>query len=372
MPSYSSRNITPLLPGCVPACPACRHRGLSANESESAKLRWVQRQLALWRPCIRSIKGPASERRQGYRDRLSLRTEWTTDSWRFGVTLRDKLIPIPECPVHSKRARTVLRVLAAALPSVDRFPMTFYVQSGAQATLVLRTSIAPSLGWLTQPTGRALASTGLDGLWLNLNPSAGRRLFAKRGWRLIWGEPESRTELGLRHGPEAFQQVLADLHGLSLDEAEAFLNPGPGDAVLDLYCGHGATLARWLGRGATTLGIELGGEAVRYAGLNAPGATVLRGSCETRLPQLRAWAAQHAEPLVYLNPPRTGIEPKVLQWIVRGTRPSRIAYLSCSMASLARDLKVLCDAGYRVESIQPYDFFPQTDHVEALCLLSAE
>ena len=98
----------------------------------------------------------------------------------------------------------------------------------------------------------------------------------------------------------------------------------------------------------------------------------MRRCCEARLPQLRAWAAQHAKPLVYLNPPRTGIEPKVLHWIVREARPSRIAYLSCSMASLARDLSGLCDAGYRVESIQPYDFFPRTDHVEALCLLSAE
>jgi tRNA/tmRNA/rRNA uracil-C5-methylase (TrmA/RlmC/RlmD family) len=249
--------------------------------------------------------------------------------------------------------------------------MAYYIQSGAQATLVLKTSTKPHLSWLTETTRQGLASADLGGLWLNLHPSAGLRLFAKRGWQLIWGMPESRSALGFLHGPEAFQQVLAELHGLSLDEAEAFLNPGPGEAVLDLYCGHGATLARWLGRGATTLGIELGGEAVRYARLNAPGAQILQGSCATRLPQLRAWVSQHARPIAYINPPRTGIEPPVLDWTMREARPSKIAYLSCSMKTLARDLTALSDAGYRVESVQPYDFFPQTDHVEALCLLSA-
>ena len=46
-----------------------------------------------------------------------------------------------------------------------------------------------------------LEATGIEGLWLHLHPSAGRRLFARSGWRLAWGRGESRDELGLVHGP---------------------------------------------------------------------------------------------------------------------------------------------------------------------------
>jgi tRNA/tmRNA/rRNA uracil-C5-methylase (TrmA/RlmC/RlmD family) len=51
-------------------------------------------------------------------------------------------------------------------------------------------------------------------------------------------------------------------------------------------------------------------------------------------------------------------------------RPPRVAYLSCSMGTLKRDLAVLAAAGYRPHAIQPYDFFPQTQHVEALALVA--
>ena len=76
-------------------------------------------------------------------------------------------------------------------------------------------------------------------------PSAGRRLFAKRGWRLLWGHPWSRDADGLRYGPASFRQLLGRLYGESLDEAEAFLEPATGDGVVDLYCGAGASLRRW-------------------------------------------------------------------------------------------------------------------------------
>ena len=73
--------------------------------------------------------------------------------------------------------------------------------------------------------------------------------------------------------------------------------------------------------------------------------------------------------LVFANPPRLGLEPEVVHWLVDVGSPQRIAYLSCSAGTLARDLSVLCDAKYRVCEIQPYDFFPQTHHVETLVFL---
>ena len=208
---------------------------------------------------------------------------------------------------------------------------------------------------------------------MHLHPCAGRRLFTKNGWQLLWGRPRSRDALGLSYGPSSFQQLLPDLYDRSLDEAEDFLDPKPGMAVVDLYCGIGASLRRWTARGANALGVELDGEAVACAQDNAPQARVLRGGCAQRLPQVDDWlVGQAVAGLLYVNPPRIGLEAGVLEWISRRYRPLRLAYLSCSAGTLARDLDGFGQAGYRVVRLRPYDFFPRTHHVEILALLERD
>ena len=105
--------------------------------------------------------------------------------------------------------------------------------------------------------------------------------------------------------------------------------------------------------------------------INAPGASVLRGTCVQRLTQVRDWwREQPGNVVAYVNPPRSGLEFDVTRALAAELRPSRIAYLSCSAGTLARDLGDLEAAGYRVCRITPYDFFPMTHHVEALALLA--
>jgi tRNA/tmRNA/rRNA uracil-C5-methylase (TrmA/RlmC/RlmD family) len=163
---------------------------------------------------------------------------------------------------------------------------------------------------------------------------------------------------------------MPELHRESLAAALAHLRPGPGTSVLDLYCGHGASLREWTAAGSPALGIELSGEAVELAAANAPQAAVLRGTCAQRLPQVRAWwSAQRGARVAYVNPPRSGLEPEVVAALAGELRAARVAYLSCSAGTLSRDIGQFAAAGYRVSAIHPYDFFPLTHHVEALALL---
>jgi tRNA/tmRNA/rRNA uracil-C5-methylase (TrmA/RlmC/RlmD family) len=221
------------------------------------------------------------------------------------------------------------------------------------------------------PVREAMGATGMDGLWVHCHPAAGRRLFARSGWHLVWGSAESMDARGCAHGPTAFQQLLPELHAHSLERALAFLGPTSATAVLDLYCGVGSSLRTWCAAGAQTLGIELAGGAIECALRNAPAATVLRGTCAQRLPQVREWwrSSSRVEYAAYLNPPRSGLEPEVLRALGRELRPGRLAYLSCSAGTLARDLDDLVGAGYEVDVLAPYDFFPGTHHVECLALL---
>ncbi len=363
--------VTPLLEGCVDLCPGCRHRALSAHQSEVQKEAWLRQRLAPWQSAFAPLRAVGEAERRGYRDKLSLSCEWGPGGWQFGLRRWDELIPIPACPVHSERARNLVQLLAQVLPGPEQIALAYYVQSGAQITLILKQAQCPPHDWLDAAVEKALQDLGVEGLWVHLNPSTGKRLFAKRGWELLWGQPRSRDGQGLWYGPAAFQQLLPSLHQQSLDEAEAFLAPAPGDPLIDLYCGNGSGLVRWLAAGARVLGVELGAEAVACAALNAPQAQVLRGCCAQRVPQLEDWSKNRGGTgLLYVNPPRTGLEPEVSRWIVESFRPRRLAYLSCSAGTLARDLELLSRGGYQVARLRPYDFFPGTQHVETLALLA--
>lgn len=360
----------PLATGCEPACRGCAHRTLSAQESLERKDRWLQKVLRDWKGRLSATVGVPEHQRWRYRDRVCLHARWDGE-WSLGLRRSETVIPIPRCPVHSTRITRSTRLLMPRLPPPSRFPLAYFVQAGSQIALVIKSAVAPASNWLDVDLKAALASAGVEGLWLNCSPSAGRRLFAKRGWRLLWGQPRSQDAFGLTHGPAAFQQLLAVLYRRALERAASHLAPGPTRSVVDLYCGRGASLRRWLSLGAAAIGVELDGEAVACAAENARGATILRGGCAQRLPQLDAWVARQddREVAAFLNPPRTGLEEKVALWLAAEARCQRIAYLSCSAGTLARDLRRLAVGGFRVHALVPFDFFPQTYHVEVLALM---
>ena len=355
-----------LPPGCPPRCRGCAHRGLTEEASSAQKEGWIRTALAPWGDRIAPLRSPDPQRRRGYRERVRLATRWDGKGWRFGMLLRDELVPLEDCPLHAPRVRAALN-LFRPLPPPPAVPLAFVTLTGAQATLVVKASHPlepPALDF------SGLEAAGLEGLWLHHHPAAGRRIFGRGAWCLLWGIPESRNPLGLLYGPASFQQALPELYALSLDQAEAHLAPGPGDGTGDLYCGDGASLARWRARGSEALGVEISGSALGRAARNAPGCVLLQGTCGQRAPQIRGWLASFPQGMrrAYLNPPRTGLETEVAAMLT-DCPAGRLAYLSCAARTLRRDLELLEAGGYEVVSLTPYDFFPRTDHVETLALL---
>jgi len=341
---------------------------MSPAESIDQKRGYLARILAPWSDRLDEVAAVAPPERLGYRDRVTLTARWDPGpGWRFGLVRRDELIAIHDCPVHGARVRSLLRLLLRTLPPHADFPLAYLHVSGAQATLIVKAR-SPQSGRLERLVA-GLPATGIEGLWLHAHPSAGRRLFARSGWTLLTGVARSRDRAGLLYGPTSFSQVLPRLHAVAVDAARRHLRPGPDTAVLDLYCGHGSSLREWRRAGSPCLGVELSGEAAELARCNAAGATVLRGTCLHRLPQVRDWWRTAAtERVAYVNPPRSGLEAAVTEAIAGELRPARLAYLSCSAGTLARDLRILESSGYRVLRILPYDFFPLTHHVETLAL----
>jgi len=343
-------------------------------ESLAQKFLWLSRKLEPYAEKMVEVRSVGEGARWAYRDRVCLSTAWDNAQWNIGLRRRDEVLHLPKCPVQSPIINNTLAVLLPAMPAYEFFPLVYYVQSKAILTLVLKKSQNPSLDWLTNDVKQALYDAGLRSLYVHLNPSAGMRVFGKPHWYCVWGNERVVDQNGMWYGPASFHQQIQSLYEQSLDEALRFFNIKTGDIVVDLYCGNGNSMKKWAMAGAKVVGVELMGDAVECAKLNIPEALVLRGSCKHRIPQVNDWVAKVHEKdkqrLLYVNPPRTGLEAEVVNWIIKQLHPDKIGYLSCSAGTLNRDLAVLTNNGYMLDQIIPFDFFPQTLHVETLVLLN--
>ncbi|MBI4497907.1 MAG: 23S rRNA (uracil(1939)-C(5))-methyltransferase RlmD [Chloroflexi bacterium] len=144
--------------------------------------------------------------------------------------------------------------------------------------------------------------------------------------------------------------------------------PRGTELLLDAYAGVGTfaiLLAPYVDR---VIAIEESPSAVEDARWNVEHAglhniDLMLGKVEHVLPDLDRRAD-----VVILDPSRNGCHRKVLDCLVR-FRPSTVVYVSCDPATLARDLRILVDGGYRLEEVQPIDMFPQTYHIECVSTL---
>lgn len=169
--------------------------------------------------------------------------------------------------------------------------------------------------------------------------------------------------------PDTFFQVYTESAEALLQVIMQQLNLQGDEVLVDAYCGIGTfslPLAKMLGQ---AVGLEVQPEAVEQAQLNAQrngitNVTFQVGPVEKLLPQLEL-----APDIVLLDPPRKGCDRVLIETLLRSS-PRRIVYVSCKPATLARDLKLLCQDGkYRLTMVQPADFFPQTAHVECAAFL---
>lgn len=358
---------------CHENCPGCAHRKITLQQSLDLKLQWLNKILSNWSDRLDEIRSMEPTYCWKYRNRVCLHAQWNFSRWKIGLMRRDEVVDLRDCPVHADLVEKAVHIFSDCLPPDRDFPLLFYAQSGAQVTLVVKQKTMPDLSWLDDDLMAQLESAGIEGLWLHLNPVAGKNVFAKSAWHLLWGVPRSSDCNGLIYGPKSFQQVIPSLYLQSLGQAEKFLSLDSHDLIIDLYCGRGAGLARWSGKTNRVMGVELDGEAVACARVNAPSAFVLRGKCKDRIPQLIEWVCTStpspSRRLIYVNPPRTGLETEIIDWLSKNYQPERMAYLSCSAGTLRRDLEHLEKSGFDIIRITPYDFFPHTYHVECLALL---
>ena len=260
---------------------------------------------------------------------------------------------LPEEPIAIvwDRLRAAWGPDARLLPSGERLRLTLRASSAGVVSLLVEGGYTPG-----RPGELLDAVVGLASVW-HRPGGAGPELIAGAP-----GLPESWGDETLDLSGAAFLQVNREAAALLEEHVIERAGAVSGLRIVDAYCGVGLHARRLARAGAEVVGIELDPAAVAAASRDTPpGATFLEGSVEAAIPGLLP------ADLVIVNPPRTGLAPEVPE-ALRAEPPTRVIYISCNPATLARDLQRLGD-GFEIESVQCFDLFPQTAHVETVVAL---
>ena len=229
------------------------------------------------------------------------------------------------------------------------------------------------------------------GLYLNFNEAETNVVTGERYEHICGLKVADATSHGIRYRihPASFFQVNDVIRERIYTRIQQLVVESGCNAVIDAYSGAGILTAILARTGCDCYGIEIVPEATENAeyvrrtnGLSEHMHNI-NGDCAKELPALAS--ALHAEgkrTAVILDPPRKGCESRVLAAVKESEAPC-VIYLSCNPATLARDAGILCgtcradgtpgpaeeEGRYEIVSVQPYDMFPNTKHIESLVLL---
>ena len=209
------------------------------------------------------------------------------------------------------------------------------------------------LGVNTQPTGAVLGNE----------------------YRTLWGADvleDTLCGLSFRLSVPSFYQVNHDMAEVLYDTAVDFAGLTGSETVLDLYCGAGTITQVMARRAGRVIGAELVAEAIDDARENARrnGIENAEFFCGDAAAVAADFAARGLRPdVICVDPPRKGLSPEVIEAAVQ-MAPERIVYVSCDPATLARDVKLFGERGYRAVRAAAVDMFPGTANVETVVLLS--
>ncbi len=230
-------------------------------------------------------------------------------------------------------------------------------------------------------------------VYLNVNNSKSNVIYGEK-FNLIYGSGQYSTKmLGIKHdmGVQSFMQVNSDVCKLLYSKVVDSIEYSKTPTVIDAYSGAGLMTALLAKKANRVFGIEIIPEAVVLAnnlmaqnGLSDK-VTNLLGKCEDILPELVEKQSELGDVCVVLDPPRKGCDINVIQALLK-SKVSKIIYVSCKPQTLARDVGLLIgtlvqkddriiktenvDGVYKLESVTPYDMFPNTKHIENVAILS--
>lgn len=308
-----------------------------------------------------------------YRNKIQLPLN---DNQQLGLYARGShdIIPIECCWIHSSLGEEIFQEIRhlckqMAIPFLKHVLIKTTLRTH-EALIVLVTQNKKPLNEFGETLFKKHPS--IKGVVQNFSTNSSNKILGKEFHTLAgqsWIE-EELCSLRFKISPASFFQVnplqAEILYQTALKEARLT----GSEIVLDAYCGVGTLALIFSKQAQRVMGIETVYEAVRDAQENAErnnikNCSFIHGKAEEKISQMESID------IALLNPPRKGCDKSLLESLIK-KQPSRIIYISCDPATLARDLHFLSNNGFEVGSVQPVDMFPQTMHVESVATLNRQ
>jgi 23S rRNA (uracil1939-C5)-methyltransferase len=360
------------------ACGGCSMQHVEERTQVAAKQRVLED--ALWhigrvRPeaMLRPLHGLA----WGYRHRARMSVRWVPKKGGSLVGFRERrssfVTDMTSCEVLPPRVSGLIRPLRALVDSLsmhEQLPQIEVAQGDETIVLVLRVLAAP--GADDRDRLKRFAEQHGVQLWLQpAGPDSARAFWPLDAAPLFYALPEFQVRIAF--GPTDFTQVNPAVNRLLVRRALSLLDPRPGEKIVDFFCGLGNFSLPIARSGADVLGVEGHAGLLARAEENAR-ANGLADRCRFAAADLFDAAACTALPAcdkALLDPPREGAIELVKSFAAKS--PSRIVYVSCDPATLARDSAVLVQVqGYRLSAAGVINMFPHTSHVESIAVFERQ
>ncbi len=213
----------------------------------------------------------------------------------------------------------------------------------------------------------------IKSIFLNINGKKTNVVLSNE-YKLLYGKETILEDiLGLKFNvsPSSFLQVnnrqCEKLYSKAIDLA----NLDKTMNVIDAYCGMGSITLNIAKRVNKVYGIEIVESAIKNANTNKElngitNAEFILGPCEEKIKELVNLTNID---VIFFDPPRKGCDIEFLNTVISMEIP-KIVYISCNIATCARDIKILEENGYKLETVVPTDLFPRTLHVESIALIT--
>ena len=297
------------------------------------------------------------------------------------------IVPVDECMIEDELADKIIVSIRKLLPE---FKIQVYDERSGSGWLrhvlvrrgfatgqvmVVLVAVSP-IFQLQKPFLAKLLSLHpeISTVVLNINDRFGPVVLGRRD-KVIYGEGTIEDILcGKRYriSPSSFYQINPVQTEKLYSAAVEFAGLTGKETVLDAYCGIGTIGLTASDRAKQVIGVELNGDAVKDAIVNArlngvKNCWFTQGDAGRYMEQMVADG--HRCDVVFMDPPRSGSDERFIGSLLKAG-PERIVYISCNPETLARDLDLICQGGYRVRRIQPVDMFPFTNHIETVVLIT--
>jgi len=287
-----------------------------------------------------------------YRQKLTLALRKSSSGgWIAGLHQYDNpagVFALADCPITDSRVVAVWKEILAAS---EHFPPVPALRGSVRMTGDGPVFVMIGAMRWSRAADLFAALPVLVAMWWE-NDEGARRLIGER-----------RPSRSLQPPSASFSQVNKEVAEKLRSHLISIVSGYSPKVLVDAYSGAGETATAFARMGARVTAIELDSDAARWCALHLPEGSV---SVRARVEE----ALENALPAdaVVLNPPRAGVDSRVTEILQNAAvKPQVIAYVSCNPATLARDVGRL--PGYRIESVVPFDMFPQTAHVETVCEL---